>query len=61
MEHELHVVSSHKNYGISCATTFGTTIFVGPQICIVFASFDIWMFRGGIDTFTLVINYLNKI
>jgi hypothetical protein len=28
---------------------------------IVFASFDIWMFRGGIDTFTLVINYLDKI
>jgi hypothetical protein len=28
---------------------------------IVFASFDVWMFRGGIDTFTLVINYLIKI
>jgi hypothetical protein len=24
------------------------------------ASFDLWMFRGGMDTFALVINYLNE-
>ncbi len=27
----------------------------------MFTSFDIWMSKGGVNTFTLVINYLNKI
>ncbi len=26
---------------------------------MVSASFDLWMFRGGVDTFALVINFLN--
>jgi uncharacterized protein YigA (DUF484 family) len=27
---------------------------------IVFTSFDPWMFRDGVDTFALVINYLDE-
>jgi hypothetical protein len=27
------------------------------SVTIVYASFDLWMSRGGIDTFALVINY----
>ncbi len=27
---------------------------------IMFVSFDLWMFRGGVDTFVLVINYLDE-
>jgi len=26
---------------------------------MVYVSFDLWMFRGGFDTFVLVINFLN--
>jgi hypothetical protein len=26
---------------------------------MVFASFDVWMFHGGVDTFALVINFLS--
>jgi hypothetical protein len=25
----------------------------------MFANFNLWMFKGGIDTFVLIINYLN--
>ncbi len=28
---------------------------------IVYISFDLWMLRGGVDTFTLVINYLIEV
>ncbi len=31
------------------------------SITIMFKSFDIWMPKGGVNTFTLVINYLNEI
>jgi len=27
---------------------------------IVFASFDLWMSRGGVNTFVLIINYLDE-
>ncbi len=30
------------------------------KVIIFSASFDIWMFRGGMDTFALAINYLNE-
>jgi hypothetical protein len=26
----------------------------------VFASFDLWMFKGGVDIFALLINYLDE-
>jgi hypothetical protein len=29
-------------------------------VAIVFASFDLWMSRGGVDIFALVINFLNE-
>ncbi len=29
-------------------------------VVIVYVSFNLWMFRGGIDTFALIINYLNE-
>jgi hypothetical protein len=28
---------------------------------IIFASFDLWMFRGGVDIFSMVINFMNDI
>jgi hypothetical protein len=28
---------------------------------IVSTSFDVWMFHGGVDTFALVINFMNDI
>jgi hypothetical protein len=28
-------------------------------VAIVFFSFDLWMFKVGVDTFALVINYLD--
>jgi hypothetical protein len=27
---------------------------------IVFASFDLWMSKGGVNTFVLIINYLDE-
>ncbi len=27
----------------------------------MFTSFDLWMSKGGVNTFTLIINYLNEI
>ncbi len=29
------------------------------SVTMVFVSFDVWMFHGGVDTFVLVINFLN--
>jgi hypothetical protein len=29
-------------------------------VAIVATSFDLWMFRGGVDTFVVVINFLNE-
>jgi len=29
-------------------------------IVTMFTNFSLWMFRGGIDTFALIINYLNE-
>lgn len=31
------------------------------SITTMFTSFDIWMSKGGVNTFTLVVNYLNEI
>jgi hypothetical protein len=31
------------------------------SITIIFASFDLWMSRGGMDTFSMVINFMNNI
>jgi hypothetical protein len=30
------------------------------SVAIVFTSFDLWMSKGGVNTFALVINYLIK-
>jgi hypothetical protein len=30
-----------------------------PLTTMVFTSFDLWMFRGGVDIFVLVINFLS--
>ncbi len=30
------------------------------KIAIVFANFDLWLSRGGVDIFSLKINYLNN-
>jgi hypothetical protein len=47
-------VTNHgqKNHGphVLANPTFAT---------LVFASFDLWMFHNGVDTFDLVINFLN--
>ncbi len=45
--------NGHKDHEITCFATSTINI-------IMFINFDIWMFRGGVDTFALVINYLDK-
>jgi hypothetical protein len=59
VEHELHVLITMEFHVLTHLELL--FLLVHKFVAIVFASFDIWMFWGGIDTFTLVINYLNKI
>jgi hypothetical protein len=42
-----------NNYAITCVAMLA-------EATTLLASFDLWMFRGGMDTFALVINYLNE-
>jgi hypothetical protein len=30
------------------------------KVAMVTTTFDLWMFRGGFDTFVLVVNYINQ-
>jgi hypothetical protein len=43
-----------KNYGPHVLANLASAI-------IIFASFDLWMFHNGVDTFDLVFNFLNDI
>jgi hypothetical protein len=45
--------NGHKDHGITCFATSRINI-------IMFTNFDVWMSRGGIDTFASVINYLDE-
>jgi hypothetical protein len=45
--------NDYKDHGITCFPTSKIKI-------IMFAKFDLWMSKGGANTFALVINYLNE-
>jgi len=58
-----HFIHNFVEEVLPTMVTKSMDIHVLPRLEIVatiFVSFDLWMFRGSIDTFALVINYLSK-
>jgi hypothetical protein len=49
---DMHPFIGGQNHGTIC-DKFGF-------LCLEYVSFDLWMFRVGHDTFTLVMNFINS-
>jgi len=49
--------NGHKNYTITCVARACYGLVESTTLLV---SFDLWMSRGGVDTFALVINCLNE-